>query len=449
LANTSKPTVLLVLLYVAFILYGTTIPFDFTANSTIIQANLRAIRWTAFQRAPGVRESIPDMISNVLLFIPLGVLITYAGLSLRKKRPIWAVLIFSVMISAGMSALVETLQILSPSRTTSLTDFLTNGMGAICGMAIALAFTRWMKDPLAAWLRREALRSPAMILLIVYFALLALGALAPLDVSLDVGSIKDGLKSARLDPLADPTPWSKALANVLWFAGLSYLLCHVLIIHIRRLGSFLTILASLAMSAFLAFGLELAQIFISSRVTTTRDVLAGLLGALYGGILFILLNLPVLTRRTEDHKPLQGRSIFWLVLVHYLIFLFHEALYPYDFYLPPAVSSVVRTALLPFSAYYSKTNVLALFDFLGGIARFSPLGFLIQEHGLPSGKRRKWAAILLCLGLGTVLESLQLGIAGRYADITDVIAAGCGGYVGWAVWRWWKEREGFFLVTGR
>jgi len=46
------------------------------------------------------------------------------------------------------------------------------------------------------------------------------------------------------------------------------------------------------------------------------------------------------------------------------------------------------------------------------------------------------------LGVGIVLEGLQLGVAGRYADISDVIAAGCGGYVGVVVWRWWQGVEG-------
>lgn len=438
-----NPAFLLAILFAVFILYATSIPFDLTTDPQVISKSTATIRWIPFHRAAGVRESIPDVASNILLFIPLGILLTYAGL--RAKRPVskWLVLSIAILASAALSAAVETLQLLSPTRISSITDLMTNTIGAVCGSIISLVFFRWAREPLTACSRRSAIRSPELILLVAYIALMLISAVAPFDISLDVGSIKQGLKSARLDPLTDPTPWFKMLGTFIWFAGLCYLLCHVLVAYVRRLRKPSGIMLSLFISLLLACGLELAQIFISSRMMTTRDILAGFAGALYGCVLFSLLNLSFLLGRTPPPRGLlRGRVIYGLVLAHYLAFLAHTALYPYTFHLPASLWATIKPMLLPFSSYYGKTNALALFDFLGGIARFAPLGFMAQGHGLSSGKARKWPAVAICLVAGIVLEGAQLAVAGRYADSSDVIAAGCGGYLGVVLWRWWWEKRG-------
>ena len=116
---------------------------------------------------------------------------------------------------------------------------------------------------------------------------------------------------------------------------------------------------------------------------------------------------------------------------------------------PPAAETSFSTrrrqfstvALVPFASYYGKTNALALFDFLGGILRFIPLGFLLQGYGRAHRASRKWSAVLICLLTGILLEGMQLFVAGRYADSSDIIAAGCGGYAGWWLWRWWVNRS--------
>jgi len=438
LSARKNPTILLTLLYLAFILYGTTIPFDLTTASSVISDNINSIRWLPFQRAPGVRESLPDIASNLLLFIPLGLFLSYAGFSSKRRRAPWAVFSLTWAAAAATSALTEVIQILSPSRITSLTDLLTNTMGAICGTAISFAFYRWARTPLAKWSRQEVLRSPAVLLLIAYASLLILGALAPLDVSLDVSSIKHSLKSARLNPISDPSPWSKMLGVFLWFAGLCYLLCHVIVARIRRLRNLLGILTALVLSSLVSLALELAQIFIASRLTTTRDILAGIAGAFYGCILFAPLNATVLRRDGSSREVLRGGKVFWLALLHYLLYLVNEALHPYTFLYPSSWPSITLSTFLPFSSYYAHTSSMALFDFLSGIARFAPLGYFVQGYRSLTSKRSKWKAVVISLILGFVLEGLQLGISGRYADISDVIAAGCGGYVGFAVWRWYR-----------
>jgi len=441
-----KTSLLLLIICVLFILYGTTLPYDLTIDTQILNRNIRSIRWLPLLRPDGSRESIPDIVSNLLLFLPLGALIGLITFQTQRKGFWWKALAGALVGSAILSGLVETIQLLSISRVTSVTDLLTNTIGGLSGALLSVLVLLTLRTRLLRWLGGKALRSPETLLLAAYLIVLFLSATIPFDISLDIGHLKQGLKSVRLDPVSDPTPCPKMLGTALWMAGLSFLLCLVLcrrgIFGRSRGGRLLAVVAAVVGATGLAIFLELLQIPIGSRVATSRDVLAGSAGAVYGALLFLLLRPSV---RSPDRAPAgteenasQGRLIFRLVVIHYLIFLAHGALYPYTFITPKALSSSVRQALVPFASYYGKTNALALFDFLGGIVRFVPLGFLLQGHDRAHGGSRKRAAILICLLVGVLLEGLQLTVAGRFADSSDIIAAGCGGYAGWRLWVWWR-----------
>lgn len=71
-----------------------------------------------------------EVLANVALFVPVGVLLAFAAPRLR----LWQV----VVIGALMSGLIETVQAFMPSRFPTLSDVLANTSGAAIGGAIAL-----------------------------------------------------------------------------------------------------------------------------------------------------------------------------------------------------------------------------------------------------------------------------------------------------------------------
>ncbi|MFC8682189.1 VanZ family protein [Microbacterium ureisolvens] len=84
----------------------------------------------AIRQAPGlgfVRDNWVEFAANILLFVPLGFLLT---LLLRHH---W----WGVMLALGVSALAELAQIVVPSRQPSLRDVLANVLGAAIGAALA------------------------------------------------------------------------------------------------------------------------------------------------------------------------------------------------------------------------------------------------------------------------------------------------------------------------
>jgi|GEM_PF-697504 len=455
-----KSRSVLLILFILFILYGTTLPYDFTADPQVLQQNIGRIRWIPLVRLDGARESIPDMVSNVLLFVPLGVLIGLVTLQRRKHRSWPLILSLTLFGSALLSGLVEILQLFSVSRITSVTDLATNILGGLLGAFLLAVLLRILRSRRLQWSDQGRIPSPELLLLVAFVAVLFLSATIPFDISLDIGHIKTGLKAVRLNPFTDPTPLPKMLSNALWLAGLSFLLglalCRRKPFDRIRGGRLLAALSALTGATAYTILAEILQVFIGSRVASTRDILAGLAGSVYGVLWFLLLKPSV---RAGDGPP-PGTSagsrdhavVLRLFVIHYLLFLVHGALYPYVFVRPEALPGSIAAALVPFASYYGKTNALALFDFLGGILRFIPLGFLLQGNGLGGGHQqssgqirgssRKWSAVLICLLTGVLLEGMQLFVAGRYADSSDIIAASCGGYAGWWVWRWWRDVSG-------
>ena len=64
------------LIFCGFVVYGTTIPFDFSSGT--LHAKISAINWIPFiDRDEGGLASISDMVQNVILFLPFGVLATF------------------------------------------------------------------------------------------------------------------------------------------------------------------------------------------------------------------------------------------------------------------------------------------------------------------------------------------------------------------------------------
>ncbi|WP_109209642.1 MULTISPECIES: VanZ family protein [Microbacterium] len=84
----------------------------------------------AVRQIPGlgvVRDNWVEFAANILLFVPLGFLLT---LVLRHH---W----WGVVLALAVSALAELAQIVLPSRQPSLRDILANVLGAAIGAALA------------------------------------------------------------------------------------------------------------------------------------------------------------------------------------------------------------------------------------------------------------------------------------------------------------------------
>ncbi len=134
----------------------TLLPFQFTWPS-----HLR-VMWTG---------DAMDVVANVLLFVPLGLLYRIAT-HLSTRHAVMRALAAGLLVSMG----IEALQLFEAERYTSVLDVATNGLGAIAGAVIfdRLAQRRSLD---ARWIGRLFLELPLMGLIYLTVPLLWLSAL--------------------------------------------------------------------------------------------------------------------------------------------------------------------------------------------------------------------------------------------------------------------------------
>ena len=121
--------------FAVFIVYGTTIPFQFDTDRTAVRGRVEALSWNPLTRPDGRRVSIPDTVQNVMLFLPFGVLGALAAAprsTLNVRRIVWV-----TMAAAGLSLAVEALQLLTVDRVASISDVAANTLGGCVGAVVA------------------------------------------------------------------------------------------------------------------------------------------------------------------------------------------------------------------------------------------------------------------------------------------------------------------------
>ncbi len=145
--------------YWILILYASWYPFTGwnSNNLAALPAQLREMPryWAQF-----------DASINVVGYIPFGALLVLALYPRWRGLLAW---LLACVLGALTSLLAEAVQIMLPSRVTSLLDLLTNSAGAAIGALLGLVLTRWLLVPdrlqawRSAWLQREASRDLLVI----------------------------------------------------------------------------------------------------------------------------------------------------------------------------------------------------------------------------------------------------------------------------------------------
>ncbi|WP_088240894.1 VanZ family protein [Calothrix rhizosoleniae] len=146
-----KLSPIIVILSTAVILFATLFPFNFSQKLIPEITNISY----AFRH----KTDLTDSVNNVLLFIPFGF-----GLSnvINKYRKNIIELILIIFIaSSGLSFTVEFLQILLPSRSTTIADIVNNSIGGLLGF---LCFHIWKYKIInSIWLFLEKIRNSLSI----------------------------------------------------------------------------------------------------------------------------------------------------------------------------------------------------------------------------------------------------------------------------------------------
>lgn len=411
----SRPFTVLLILWCLFIVYGTTMPFDFSVPSHQLGA-----RWDVAFGFPWPRSSITDFVSNIMLFIPWGFL--FAALLAMRGRSLVTAISLAAIGAATLGFGVECLQLITPGRTPSAFDVISNTGGSIVGAPIGYVAIRkfWPRyRPVFFQLLQQR---PWWMLACAVVMAMGFASLSPFDFTLDVSSIKGQIKSGRVipfgktlwgNPVADE-PWDWLFESMMWMmAGGAFALA---IVQSRRPAIWCApLICGVVASLF-----EIVQIMVRSRMTDTTSVVFALIGATVG------MTIIAAGRR----RPTQ----FWIVpaLIAWALTLVIARWTPPEFSFN-SFGSFSTNRLIPFHAYYIRTDIFALADVLVESLSFVAFGALLAAWS------KRTTIITACLtgaGIAFAMEFGQLFHAQRVGDLTDVIMSAIGAGLGWRLWRW-------------
>ncbi len=274
------PSSVLLVLWALFIVYGTLIPFRFTADVGQVVAKLHLVGATLDRPPPR-----SDLVSNVLLFLPWGGLFTFRRA--RRGAGFWAALLGATVSGMALSGLVEACQLFAPSRTTSPVDLAANTAGAALGAWAGWAFGRRVWPTWSVRLTRLVSERPIAACALAVAAGLGFAGLSPFDVSLDLGDLKAAVKRARpipfgpslggARPSAEPWAWAQE--------GLSATLTGALFaLAMKEAGrdGLRAVAAAAALGGTLALVIEVAQLAIPGRVADMTSVILAVIGSAAG-----------------------------------------------------------------------------------------------------------------------------------------------------------------------
>ena len=392
------------LAFALFVLYGGTIPFHFSGSLDDAIARLRDLPLNPLVSPDtGRRPSIPDVVQNILLYLPFGVLGFLAAPRARGARRVLVV----TLLGAALSIIVEALQLLTADRVASVVDVLTNTTGAFAGALAAHQFSRVATAGLGR-LKAEGLAVPELRPLAVACAVAAIAAWQPFDVTLDVGTVVSKVRAVEAGVWQLSTPRDEGLSILVWSFFAMTLASYLSVLGERRAAA-KTALVGSAVALFM----EASQILIGSRMPGLWDALVASAGVMLGTGIWSMsarvmwpgLWLAALIAVTAAAAAMLALSPFQIA-PHYQAF-----------------------GWFPLLGYYTRTTFETVSHVCELMLVYFPLAFWLGDsrRGLWSALARTSVATVL---IAAPIEVCQGLIVGRYPDVSDVGVSLLGAWIG-------------------
>jgi VanZ family protein len=400
--------VLLWLSFAFFVVYVTTLPFDFDPFVEHARQRLAGVSRNPLLSSDGSRASRSDMLQNVVLFVPFGGLTALVLLARPRRLLIressgrqagapgraLTVLLLSVLGGSALSAAVETLQLFTVDRVSSLNDVLTNTVGALLGGIIVLLISRVAERTRAAPHATDILHRCYPLLL--WTGVASIAAWHPFDTTIDVSSAAGKVRALLSNP------WQASALGDEGVDAVRYALFAISWAVVwKRWHLPQPVVAAAFAATLLGAVLETSQFFVLSRMPGLKDVAVAMAGGSAGAVLSQLAR-----RWAMSTAAAVTIAATWLAAGMMLI--------------NPGIGSVGPQPIqyTPFLGYLQPAPEFVVSHAVELTLAFFPIGFAL---GMVVRGRRVWLlTTVVALLLGASLEYGQSWIIGRYADVTDV-----------------------------
>jgi VanZ family protein len=376
------------------IAYGSLFPFTGWSDAGVEPFGFLTAQWPA-------HHSRPDILTNVLAYIPLGLLLV---LWWRSRRAVVGPVIVATIAGGALSFLMEGLQQFLPSRDASVMDLITNVFGTFIGAVLA-SFVRsnWLLGRvLLQWRARWVKPGRLFDLGLLAIGAWALSQVTPLVPSLDVGKLREGV-APLWHTLHHPEHFNSMQAAVyaLYIAGLALLA--------RTLGN----PGRAVVGLFFAF---VAAVLLYKIPAVSRQLS---LEALGGALAAAALTLPFLGLRTRA----MACTSALLILAGFSCAELASG------------SGSIRFVFnwLPFRGQMENTltGIASTLEFLWPAAA---LAYLARLASTPEHRRATaWCGGAALSLAAFVLEWHQQFIPGRYGDVTAVLLMAAAWFLYWMI----------------
>ncbi len=406
------------IIFIFFIIYGTLIPFNLSPDKGSFAANVSNINWIPFIDSDGSRASIPDMVQNILFFIPFGFLGVFSIKYDSKIRHI----IKLTLLGSIVSGFVEVLQLFTNDRTSSITDILTNSAGAFIGAALAFLLLGTYSKFIHIEQIQKFRNDKYFYLVLITSIIVAIGALQPFDFTLDVGVVGSQIKYLIKNPVEFNSVFSDEAVVFIRLFFLGYV-CSLWLKRIN-LRDFYT--KGFFLSSLIGLFFEMSQIIVQSRMPSFQDALV-ILAATYFGSFFSRIRL----------KNVPGNFWAFAIILATFVSAGLQVLSPYKF-----EDKAGNFNWIPFLAYYERTTFLALANFIESMLIYLPMGFILRYiYSRDDQRTNIFFIAVIGLIISSSLEFMQIWVSGRYADITDILGAIAGTILGTLICSHWKKNS--------
>lgn len=419
-------------LYLVFIFYGSWVPLHFVP----LRFGEALQTFAALPFSEQAIDSAADWATNFLLLIPLVFLWEQIFLQERHglSRLVYRLLIIGIGVAVAFS--LEFSQLYFPPRTVSQKDILALSMGAIVG---GFAQQQW-GDSVELWLSalwQNARGQTRLIqLLHVYLLVFFVFGIFPLDLTISLVEIYHKWGEGRVVLVPFGGLKGGAVDNI--YETATDLLVWVPVGLLLALDRKLLLISVAGIAWFVAGIIEVAQLFVYSRVTDVTDVLLAGFGAAIGA--WLAGKGSVIIRMFSAISAVQIFSmwIIWAILVCCVFW------YPFDFQtegvnIENAWIALTRT---PFLILFEGSELNAINEILRKIAFFIP-GGVIWCLGIAAFRKKylnkkSYISIFFFAHafVALVVETGQLFIPGKFADVTDVLLEMAGAQIGLLASAW-------------
>lgn len=361
------------------------------------------LRWSI---APA-QFSLSDAVSNLLLFIPIGVFIAPLTGSGAGLLP----LVATIAAGASLSFVLELGQLLVPDRIPSAIDLAAETLGLVLGIAVwrfaATELDALIANLIRGWLRVRAYQRALWL----YTGAFAVAWLLPFDFTLRPDEIADKFFHERL-----LLPWMRSLDGasgsalaVMTMAAIPIGWTAVLGManaHYRRAAK-----AALSDAGVFLVSLTVLQAAVFSRTTDSRLMLAAMAGAAVGVLTGVRLTRRAARARSPRSTRITVLATTWVITV------FMVEWWPFQFNLDidRAFGQFAAWSYAPFRAPATAYDVLP-----GAILAIAAAAFTARHRRSEYARLQSLVALGVAAGIFAAAEAGGLLIAGHEPTLTSV-----------------------------